>query len=96
MHKVGITDAGVRLGYSPIWFGVVFVILIELALALPCAGSTAQTYSETHLNVVGNLGITTQYKDLEKPFWLTVIPQASGSKVTAHIKPWNEMGLKGP
>jgi len=70
--------------------------LAVIALALPAAWAGAQDYPPTKLNVVGNLGITTQYKDLEQPFWTQYIEQASHGQVTAQIKPWNEMGLKGP
>jgi TRAP-type C4-dicarboxylate transport system substrate-binding protein len=65
-----------------------------LALASPLAG--AQGFPKMQLNVVGNLGITTQSKDLEAPLWSKVIPEATGGNVTAQFKPWNEMGLKGP
>ena len=70
--------------------------LAALALALPVAWAGAQDYPQTQLNVVGNLGITTQYKEIEQPFWTRDIEQASHGRVTAQIKPWNEMGLKGP
>lgn len=64
------------------------------ALVLGFAGA-AHAQSPVNLQVVGNLGITTQYKELEAPFWTKDIPAATGGKLTASIKPWNEMGLKG-
>ncbi len=68
-----------------------------IALLLGFAGNIqAQTSPKVSLQVVGNLGITTQYKDLEAPFWTKDIPAATGGSITASIKPWNEMGLKGP
>lgn len=63
------------------------------ALALPAA---AQQLPKSQLNVIGNLGITTQYKEHELPFWTKSIPEKSGGAITAQIKPWNEMGMKGP
>ena len=64
------------------------------ALGLCLAGAAqAQSSPKVSLQVVGNLGITTQYKDLEAPFWTKDIPAATGGAVTASIKPWNEMGL---
>ena len=67
------------------------------ALGLCLAGAAqAQSSPKVSLQVVGNLGITTQYQDLEAPFWTKDIPAATGGAVTASIKPWNEMGLKGP
>lgn len=67
-----------------------------LVAGLCLAAGVAQAQSKVSLQVVGNLGITTQYKELEEPFWTKQIPAATGGKVTATIKPWNEMGLKGP
>ncbi|HET8746412.1 MAG TPA: TRAP transporter substrate-binding protein [Ramlibacter sp.] len=69
--------------------------ILVLAAGLAAAGAHAQNFPKTHLNVVGNLGITTQSKELEAPMWNTVIPKATGGQVTAQFKPWNEMGLKG-
>ncbi len=67
------------------------------ALALGLTGPAhGQAAPKVHLQVVGNLGITTQSKELEQPFWTKDIPAASGGSITASIKPWNEMGLKGP
>ena len=67
------------------------------ALGLALTGAAhAQSAPKINLQVVGNLGITTQYKDLEAPFWTKDIPAATKGAVTASIKPWNEMGLKGP
>lgn len=57
--------------------------------------SHAQGSPKVSLQVVGNIGITTQYKELEQPFWTKDIPAATGGSVVATIKPWNEMGLKG-
>jgi len=64
-------------------------------MALGLLGA-AQAQSKAALQVAGNLGITTQSKELEQPFWAKVIPEATGGRVTATFKPWNEMGLKGP
>ncbi len=72
------------------------VSLALLGLSFSAGGSLAQPYPKTALNVVGNIGITTQSKELEQPFWTKVLPEASGGAITAQIKPWNEMGLKGP
>lgn len=74
---------------------IVFSSLIVAAAAL--SGSVmAQDYPATKLKVVGALSNLSLYSDYEKPFWTAAIPQASGGKVTADIKGFNEMGLKGP
>ncbi|MBO9512711.1 MAG: TRAP transporter substrate-binding protein [Variovorax sp.] len=71
---------------------------IATLTALAAAGlwGTAQAQSKANLQVVGNLGITTQSKELEAPFWNKQIPAATDNRITASFKPWNEMGLKGP
>jgi TRAP-type C4-dicarboxylate transport system substrate-binding protein len=69
--------------------------IVALATALTGAAAMAEAFPKTHLNVVGNIGITTQSRELEAPLWNTVIPKASEGAVTAQFKPWNEMGLKG-
>lgn len=63
------------------------------AAAMTAAGAAN---ADTTVNAVGNLGITTQSKTLEAPFWNEGIVKASGGRITANFKPWNEMGLKGP
>ncbi|TCT07753.1 TRAP transporter substrate-binding protein [Aquabacter spiritensis] len=68
-----------------------------LATALLAAGSAvAQDLPKTNLKVVGGLSNLTAYQDYEKPFWTKTIPEKSNGQVTAEIKGFNEMGLKGP
>ena len=66
-----------------------------MAMGLTLVG-TAHAQTKANLQVVGNLGITTQSKELEQPFWAKQVPEATGGRITANFKPWNEMGLKGP
>lgn len=68
--------------------------LLLSALALGSTGA-ALAQNKVNLQAVGNLGITTQYKELEVPFWTKELPAATKGAVSASIKPWNEMGLKG-
>ena len=65
------------------------------ALCLASLGAAQAQTAKYNLQVVGNLGITTQYKELEAPFWTKDMPAATQGAVSASIKPWNEMGLKG-
>lgn len=51
---------------------------------------------KTQLTVVGGLSNLTAYQNFEHPFWTKTIPELSEGKVTATIKGFNEMGLKGP
>lgn len=66
-----------------------------IALSPALAAQAADDMPEIKLSVVGNLGITTQYHELEAPFWNDVVPKATEGTVTATIKPWNELGLTG-
>ena len=60
---------------------------IAALAAATLLGSNA--LAETTVNVVGNLGITTQSKTLEAPFWNEKISAASNGKITARFQPWN-------
>lgn len=51
---------------------------------------------ETEISVIGNVSVTTQFRDIQKPFWEKTIPALTGGKVKVNFKGWNEMGLKGP
>ena len=72
-----------------------------LALATACAAlvttaAGAQALPKTQLKVVGSISSLTQYKDFEVPFWTKTLPEKSGGAITAEVKGFNEMGLKGP
>lgn len=72
-----------------------------LALAAACAAlmttsAGSQALPKTPLKVVGSISSLTQYKDYEVPFWTKTLPEKSGGAITAEIKGFNEMGLKGP
>lgn len=73
---------------------IAFAATITGLLFSPAA-SAADPMPKVQLTVVGNLGITTQYKELEAPFWTDVLPRATNGAVTATVRPWNEMGLTG-
>jgi TRAP-type C4-dicarboxylate transport system substrate-binding protein len=51
---------------------------------------------KTQLQVVGGLSNLTAYQNFEQPFWTKTITELSDGQVTATIKGFNEMGLKGP
>jgi TRAP-type C4-dicarboxylate transport system substrate-binding protein len=64
--------------------------------ALLAGAAAAQTIPETRITVLGNIGITTQSRTLEAPFWNQVIREASGGRIHVNFRPWNEAGLRGP
>lgn len=71
-------------------------LMISAAALLIAATANAQELPKTNLKVVGGLSNLTAYQDYEKPFWTKTIPEKSNGQVTAEIKGFNEMGLKGP
>ena len=64
--------------------------------ALAGSAALAQDLPKTHLKIVGGLSNLTAYNDYEKPFWTQKVPELSNGQITAEIKGFNEMGLKGP
>ena len=75
------------------WKGLAIAAAAQIGLA---ASAGASDLPETMVNVVGNLGITTQSRVLEAPFWTEEIVEKSGGALTVNFRPWNEMGMKGP
>ncbi|MFA7475284.1 MAG: TRAP transporter substrate-binding protein DctP, partial [Castellaniella sp.] len=51
---------------------------------------------KTQIQVAGALSNLTLYQNFEQPFWTKTVPELSNGQVTATIKGFNEMGLKGP
>ncbi|WP_430512041.1 TRAP transporter substrate-binding protein [Pannonibacter phragmitetus] len=74
--------------------------LLTLTTAILAATTSlsalAQDLPKTELKVVGGLSNLTAYQQFEQPFWEKTIPEKSGGQVTATIKGFNEMGVKGP
>ena len=60
------------------------------------AGETVPDLPDTELQVVGSLNNLTAYLDFEKPFWTETLPELSDGHVTATVKGYPELGLKGP
>ncbi|AWG33863.1 MULTISPECIES: TRAP transporter substrate-binding protein [Alcaligenes] len=74
------------------------IVLTSLALGSLALGSAAlaQDLPKTSLKVVGGLSNLTAYQNTEQPFWTKKVPELSGGQITADIKGFNDMGLKGP
>jgi TRAP-type C4-dicarboxylate transport system substrate-binding protein len=64
-----------------------------LAASVP---ALAQNLPATQFNVVGSIGALTPYVKKEVPFWSQQVPQASNGAIKAQIKPFTELGFKGP
>jgi len=68
-------------------------VLIVALLMLSCA--QAAELPVTHLTVMGSLGGTAQYRDIEEPFWSRQLAADSGGRITADVTPFDQTGLKG-
>ncbi|MBE2243174.1 MAG: TRAP transporter substrate-binding protein [Burkholderiaceae bacterium] len=76
--------------------GMLTLAVAAAAVALLAPPASAQELPKTHLKVAGGLSNLTAFTDYEKPFWTKTIPERSKGQVTAEIKGFNEMGIKGP
>ncbi|WP_210404866.1 TRAP transporter substrate-binding protein [Hahella sp. CCB-MM4] len=74
-----------------------YLIQTIIAMVFTCyfGNAGAQELPKTHLTVVGTWSNLSQYKNFEQPFWAREITEKSGGAITADIKGFNEMGLKG-
>jgi TRAP-type C4-dicarboxylate transport system substrate-binding protein len=70
--------------------------VVAAVLALAGMPAHAQDLPKTKLTVVGSISSLAPYKDFEIPFWTVHLAEKSNGAVTADIKGFNEMGLKGP
>lgn len=66
--------------------------MLLLGLSSSCF---AQLLPPTELNVVGGISNRLTYSEIEKPFWTETLSERSAGAVTAQIKGFDEMGLKG-
>ena len=70
------------------------------ALALAAGVTAAQAQSadeimERELNVVGSFSTSNLFPDYEEPFWTETLPEASGGKLTANARAFDQLGLAG-
>lgn len=75
-----------------------FKVLAAGLMALPLMATAvpAQDLPATRVTVLGNIGITTQSRTIEAPFWNQQVRELSGGRITANFRPWSEAGLRGP
>ncbi|MES9873979.1 MAG: TRAP transporter substrate-binding protein [Candidatus Sedimenticola sp. 6PFRAG7] len=71
---------------------IVLTSALAVAIALPAVQAALP---KTKVSVVGTWSMLPQYKQFEKPFWSEEITEKSGGSITADVKGFNEMGLKG-
>jgi TRAP-type C4-dicarboxylate transport system substrate-binding protein len=71
--------------------------LVLAAGALVAAPSVeAQQLPAASFNVVGSIGNLSMYTAREVPFWNEIIPRESGGQVKVQLRPFTELGFKGP
>jgi TRAP-type C4-dicarboxylate transport system substrate-binding protein len=68
---------------------------VLLPALLMLSGARAADLPATHLTVMGSLGGTAQYREIEQPFWSQQLAQDSGGRITADVIPFDQTGLKG-
>jgi TRAP-type C4-dicarboxylate transport system substrate-binding protein len=68
---------------------------LTVLLASLFNSAMAQLLPQTELKVVGGLSSRPAYTEIEKPFWNQSIAERSAAAVTAQIKGFDELGLKG-
>jgi TRAP-type C4-dicarboxylate transport system substrate-binding protein len=59
------------------------------------AQPAAAEIDKKEFRVVGTWGFLDHWKEREGPFWKTILPKASGGKLTANAKSNTELGLSG-
>jgi TRAP-type C4-dicarboxylate transport system substrate-binding protein len=73
-------------------FGLFGLAVLLSSLFSP---AMAQLLPQTELKVVGGLSSRPGYTEIEQPFWNQTIAERSEGAVTAQIKGFDELGLKG-
>ena len=73
-------------------FGLFGVVVLLSSLF---SSAKAQLLPQTELKVVGGLSTRPAYTEIEQPFWNQSIGERSEGAVTAQIKGFDELGLKG-
>lgn len=58
--------------------------------------SVQPAQAETEISVIGNVGVTTQSKKVERPYWTEKLSERSKGSIKANFRAREEMGLKGP
>lgn len=86
----------IRKGVNPLGLlRTLACVLLVFGSGVLCSSSFAQILPVTELKVLGGLSTRSNYKQVEQPFWLKTLPEHSAGQITAEIKGFDEMGLKG-
>ena len=73
-----------------------FAIAAMAALSISTASAQTAPLPATSFNVVGSIGNLSMYTNREVPFWNEIVPRESGGAIKAQLRPFTELGFKGP
>jgi TRAP-type C4-dicarboxylate transport system substrate-binding protein len=69
---------------------------LAAALLTGTGAAHAQGLPPTSFNAVGSIGNLSMYTSREAPFWNETVPKESGGAIKVQVKPFTELGFKGP
>lgn len=93
--RLGAPELAGRARHVSVWWRNVVCLMVALVSGALLSAAWAQELPVTALKVLGGLSTRSTYKQVEQPFWLKTIPEHSAGQITAEIKGFDEMGLKG-
>lgn len=93
--RLGAPELAGRARHVSAWWRNVVCLMVALVSGALLSAAWAQELPVTALKVLGGLSTRSTYKQVEQPFWLKTIPEHSAGQITAEIKGFDEMGLKG-
>lgn len=70
--------------------------VLLVGAALVATPAVAQQLPATQFNVVGTIGNLSMYTQREVPFWNERIPRESGGQIRVQVRPFTELGFRGP
>jgi TRAP-type C4-dicarboxylate transport system substrate-binding protein len=68
---------------------------ITAALMVAASQAMAQNLDNTSISYVGSWSSLSLYKNFEKPFWETHVPEASAGNISTQVSTFDQMGLGG-
>lgn len=69
---------------------------LGLTTGMNLANAQTSGLPATSFNVVGSIGNLSMYTNREVPFWNEIVPRESAGAIKVQLKPFTELGLKGP
>jgi TRAP-type C4-dicarboxylate transport system substrate-binding protein len=76
-----------------------FALALAAAMLAPpviAQPAHSQPLPATQFNAVGTIGNLSMFQNREVPFWNETIPRVSGGAIRVAVKPFTELGFRGP